>query len=957
LASPGTLQRLLSSALRLQPGEGRKTALMFGILMSAVGSFIISRVARDSLFLSRYSLSTLPFLYIWVAVGVSLQSYLFSRVADRYRRDRALQVTLVGSGLVLLASRGILYLGGDWFYPVLYVVVELIGSLLVIQVWTLANDVFTAREAKRLFGLVGAGGVLSSVLVGFSIKGASAWIRTEDLLYLGAAALLAALALAARLSRTCRDELITAVAAPRRDMRTRMALGVDWRRILGSKHLIMVAGLVVMFAFVMTIADYLFKVTAKGSFQAEADLAAFFGLFYGLTGVGGLLVQLLVTGRMLERFGILVALLLLPGSLLIGCAAWLILPGILAASLLKGADTMLRYTVNDATMQLLYLPVPVYQRGKAKAFVDGIIRPVAIGLAGVGLVWVVPAMTQGALGWLLLAFLATWIALAFGARQEYLTSLVASLRKHRLSLDEDVSPVQDQTATQVLRRALEDPDEEDVLHALDILPHTRRKDWADALVRLLQHPSQEVRARALGLLGDMGSLQHGPLVAACLREEDPRVLAAAIQAYCAIGRERAVRTIAHFLEHAELSVRAAAVVGLVRYGGLDGIMSAAERLKRFLESPTPAERALGARILGDIRVKNFYLPLLPLMTDPEPGVRLAAIRAAGALKAPELIPALVYRLDQRDTRPAAADALAAIGEPVVKVLRRVLGNPGEELAVRLAIPSILARVGDQVGLDALHDVLEESDEGLRTRVFDAIYRFRLRRPHLKFDAGRLRAALRGEIELLYGLASLAADLGLAADPLQSSPGPQASLLEDALVHRRQRGLRRLFRLLACLYPARAVQAAYANLGAPTRRVRAHALELLDNLLEQEHKRLVLPLLDDAQAARREDNAQALFGLEPRGAPQRLRELLAEDDAWLCVCAASEVGRRRTRELTDAVRALGQAPVALVRETALATLRELLPPTDLGPAAAALLGDPAQRVRDFAAFVSRAAGTA
>ncbi|HOX46609.1 MAG TPA: Npt1/Npt2 family nucleotide transporter [Myxococcota bacterium] len=955
MASPGTVQRLLASALRLQPGEGRKTALMFGILMCAVGSFIISRVARDSLFLSRYSLDTLPFLYIWVAAGVSLQSYLFSHVADRFRRDRTLQATLVGSALVLLTSRGVLYVSGDWFYPVLYVVVELIGSLLVIQVWTLANDVFTAREAKRLFGLVGAGGVLSSVVVGFTIKGASRWIATEDMLYLGAVVLLGGLALASRLSRVCRDELLSAVAAPRRDMRMRMALGTDWRRILGSKHLIMVAGLVVMFAFVMTVSDYLFKVTAKGSHLAEADLAAFFGLFYGLTGIGSLLVQLLVTGRMLERFGILVALLMLPGALLVGSAAWLIIPGLVAASMLKGADTMLRYTVNDATMQLLYLPVPVYQRGKAKAFVDGIIRPVSIGLAGVGLAWVIPAMTPGSLGWLLVACLVTWMALAFGARQEYLSSLVTSLRKHRLDLDEDINPVQDQTATQVLRRALDDEDEESVLHALDILPHTRRRDWSEDLMRLLKHPAVAVRARALRLLGEMGSLQHGPLVAACLREEDPRVLAAAIEAYCAIGRERAVRAIAQFLEHPELEVRAASVIGLVRYGGLDGVMSAAERLKRFLDSPQAEERSLGARILGDIQVKNFYLPLLPLMTDADPRVRLSAIRAAGVLKAPELIPALVYRLEQRDTRSAAADALVAIGEPALRVLARVLANPREVPGTRLAIPSILGRIGEQAGQDGLVAVLEDPDEALRTRVHDALHRFRLRRPHLRLEPGRVRAALRAEIALLYHLAALAADLDLTQDPLRSSVGPEAPLLEDALVHRRQRALRRMFRLLTCLYPVRAVDAAYANLSAASRRTRAHALELLDNLLEPEHKRLVLPLLDEAQAGRRRENGVELFQLKPRTAGERLQELLAQGDAWLRVCAAAEVGRRLSRELTADVQALSSAPAALVRETSLATLCQLLSPEALRPAAARLLADPVPRVRDFAAFITRSAG--
>ena len=38
-----------------------------------------------------------------------------------------------------------------------------LGSLVVIQFWTLANDVFHAREAKRLFGYIGGGGTLATL--------------------------------------------------------------------------------------------------------------------------------------------------------------------------------------------------------------------------------------------------------------------------------------------------------------------------------------------------------------------------------------------------------------------------------------------------------------------------------------------------------------------------------------------------------------------------------------------------------------------------------------------------------------------------------------------------------------------------------------------------------------------------------------------------------------------------
>src|SRR5206468_2127675 len=54
------------------------------------------------------------------------------------------------------------------FYASLYVYVEVMGALTILQFWTLANEIFHAREAKRLYGLIGSGGTLANVLVGLA---------------------------------------------------------------------------------------------------------------------------------------------------------------------------------------------------------------------------------------------------------------------------------------------------------------------------------------------------------------------------------------------------------------------------------------------------------------------------------------------------------------------------------------------------------------------------------------------------------------------------------------------------------------------------------------------------------------------------------------------------------------------------------------------------------------------
>jgi AAA family ATP:ADP antiporter len=127
--------------------------------------------------------------------------------------------------------------------------------------------------------------------------------------------------------------------------------------------------------------DFQFKVSAAAAFSQDA-LAAFFGNFYAATGVLALGVQLIGTSRFLARFGVTAGLAVLPVSVGLGASGLLLWPGLITASLTRGADNLFRYTVNDATTQLLYVPVPANMRGGAKAFIDGVVKPASIAAAG-----------------------------------------------------------------------------------------------------------------------------------------------------------------------------------------------------------------------------------------------------------------------------------------------------------------------------------------------------------------------------------------------------------------------------------------------------------------------------------------------------------------------------------------------------------------------------------------------
>src|SRR6202011_4720713 len=100
-------------------------------------------------------------------------------------------------------------------------------------------------------------------------------------------------------------------------------------------------------------------------------------------GILGLLLQLLLTSRLLRRFGIGTMLFVLPISVMMGSAGLLIWGTLVSAILLKGSDQVLRYSLDKSAVELLYLPLPHSLKLRAKWFIDTVIWRLGDGLAGV----------------------------------------------------------------------------------------------------------------------------------------------------------------------------------------------------------------------------------------------------------------------------------------------------------------------------------------------------------------------------------------------------------------------------------------------------------------------------------------------------------------------------------------------------------------------------------------------
>jgi HEAT repeat protein len=244
-------------------------------------------------------------------------------------------------------------------------------------------------------------------------------------------------------------------------------------------------------------------------------------------------------------------------------------------------------------------------------------------------------------------------------------------------------------------------------------------------------------------------------------------------------------------------------------------------------------------------------------------------------------------------------------------------------------------------MDVLLGHLSDPDEALRSQILESIHRLRLRRSHLTLPQDQVRKTVMLEIQNLYEQWFLQWDLKLP---------PDAALLLEALESRRETTLKRIFRLLGCLFPVRSVDVVYNNLTSPRRATRANAIELLDNMLDKEFKRLLLPLLDDSMRDNRRAIGREVLGLDHQDQLHHLSALMEQNMAWLASCAVFTTGQMQKEELAKDVLACTASEIPIVRETALMALRKLMPPEQLRTTVERHLKDPASTVREYASYL-------
>jgi AAA family ATP:ADP antiporter len=892
--SDSWLRRALAPVAELREGEARTALMMFAYSFLAMTSYNILKPITRSRFITDLGADNIPYVQLAAGLIIGVLMERYSALAKRVPRRLVIPGTL-GSMAALLVVFWVLFrTAGEWVSVAFYLFGLIFAVLVISQFWTLANDIYDPRQAKRIFGLIGGG----SSLGGMTGAGLTALIvsrlGTNNLLLCSAAILLVCTFLVVLISRREKAAGQSGAGVTEEEG----VSGQEALRLLRESRHLQIIALVIAFAAVganlietqLNLATEAFK--GRSATDNMTEFLAQVTLYLSAI---GFLIQVGLTSRIHRRLGVGFALLILPTCL--GASGLVILfnAALWSPALARILDTSLRYTVDKTTREVLFLPLPLDVKYRAKPFVDVTVDRFAKGLAALlVLVLIKPwglSFSWQQISYASLAVAGLWVFAALRARREYQAAFRRSIEKRVIEADA-VRPEQaDLSTVEALVEELAHPDEERVLYAIDLLEALDKRHLVTPL--LLQHSSERVRVRALlALEAARPELRErwGPAVERLLRDGSVEVRAAAVQALAAIRGERSAELMRAHL--GDRDPRVATIAALTLAGSpREEDVAAAEGALQRLAGDTREARLQVAAALGRIRDRRFRPLLVPLMFDGDLSVAREAVRSAGQPNEADelLLPPLVSLLRRRPLRGAVREVLAGRGEGGLEVLAYFLREGTEDIEVRRQIPATLARIPCAKSAELLLASLGDPDEGLRDQSLAALLALRRADESLALARAPVEERALAEARRYFRCLSLRHNV-LREDV-------RGSLLDRTLAERLEQGADRTWRLLGLLYPWRDVAVARRGMQGDAR-ARARAAEYLDNLIGGPLRRWLVPLLEDLPPEEKVRKGNALLKTRERDLEDTLAQLIHDEDQLLSAAAIQRVEEKGLWGLAD-----------------------------------------------------------
>ncbi|TWT89194.1 MFS transporter [Neorhodopirellula pilleata] len=370
------------------------TGVLFGFAFLSAASYVLNSTLGVSLYLARIGANALPMVLVVSAVTVVIVSaltYLVILWVPAKRCMIAIWGLLAAASLALSVgledSDHSVYLLGA-----IYVLAEIRGCLNTVFLTTVMTDAFGHLPSKRPYALVSAGAPVAGIATGLILNYEASEITDVQTMQM-IAGLDVAVVVCLVLFRVSRNQ-VSELANDDSPAESDRAVFIPEESIPEEsdgplpdilrfmyRYRFYLGALIVLKTVALTLIGYQWKFAVSNYLHSdETALIAYFAAYFAVTDVIILATQILLAGRLLDRFGIPFALIGFPvlllalGGLSYGVHSaygWFLL-----LTLAKGSD-VIRRSIHDPAVIASFSLLRERMRRGAIVVIKGIFKPIA----------------------------------------------------------------------------------------------------------------------------------------------------------------------------------------------------------------------------------------------------------------------------------------------------------------------------------------------------------------------------------------------------------------------------------------------------------------------------------------------------------------------------------------------------------------------------------------------------
>ncbi|HUK01696.1 MAG TPA: Npt1/Npt2 family nucleotide transporter [Steroidobacteraceae bacterium] len=369
--------RLFKALAAVEPFELKAVILSMLYFFFLFGSYSVVKPVRDAMG-TVYGMSHIQELFTATFFASFLFAPLYAGLAARIKLSSFLP-WVYGFVAISILAFYVLFIGGKyqdkWIAAAFYVWVSTFNMLIISVFWSFMADIFSRTQAKRLFGFIAAGGTVGGIVGPAVATFLAKLVGNNGLMLISAAGFVVTALIVVLLSREKQKLVAAGAEAQRTSLDHRLGGNpfAGFALLARSPYLLLLALFLLLMTWISTIVYIqLGDLITKAFASREARTQAYALIDLSVNSIA-VIIQLLGTGRFIQRFGVTTGLLLNPVIMVIAFLAIVFSPVLMILGGIQILRRVAEYAVAKPTREMLFTVVDQQSKYKAKNVIDTVV--------------------------------------------------------------------------------------------------------------------------------------------------------------------------------------------------------------------------------------------------------------------------------------------------------------------------------------------------------------------------------------------------------------------------------------------------------------------------------------------------------------------------------------------------------------------------------------------------------